>query len=140
MENYIKRIVEIGKPEDMDCLSKMMIEMLETIKMNDSVDYKKYKNKLKGMAYNYEIDEEMAKEIVENMKPLGEYWNIDTIKSVLVNDNHKIIDMYVIMNSLVNDYKDVINPEDAEMYIKLAHAWIDDIDAKEHKIWWYFVK
>ncbi len=140
MKEYIRRIVEIGNPEDMDCLSDMLIELLNDAKDTNSVDYKKYKNKIKGMAYDYKIDEELAKEIVENMKPLGEYWNMDTIKSVVINNNHRIEDMYVVMNSLVNDYRDVINPEEVDTYIKLANAWIDDIDAKEHKIWWYFMK
>lgn len=140
MKEYIRKIVELGKPEDMDCLSDMLVELLNYARENNSVDYKKYKSKLKGMAYDYQVDEELGHEIVEKMQPLGEYWSLDTIKSVVTNDNHRIIDMYVVMNSLVNDYRDVINPEDAGVYIRLADAWIDDIDAKEHKIWWYFVK
>ena len=23
---------------------------------------------------------------------------------------------------------------------KMAHAWLDDVDGKENKTWWYFVK
>ena len=91
------------------------------------------------MAYNYQIDEYMAHEIVEDMKPLGEYWNMNTIKSVIGNDNHRLEDMYVVMNSLANDYQDIISLEDAETYIKMAHAWLDDVDQKEHKLWKYFV-
>lgn len=47
--------------------------------------------------------------------------------------------MYVVMNSLANDYQDIISLEDAETYIKMAHAWLDDVDQKEHKLWKYFV-
>ena len=40
----------------------------------------------------------------------------------------------------VNDYGEVINPEEVSTYIQMADAWIDDIDGKSNKIWWYFVK
>ena len=74
------------------------------------------------------------------MRPLGEYWDMQTISSVINNDNHRLCDMYVVMNSLINDYQDVINPEEVDTYIKMAHAWLDDIDGKDNKVWWYFVK
>ena len=140
MKEYIDRIITNGSKEDMDCLEDIMIELLHELKERNVMEYKKYKTKIKGMAYNYEIDEELAHEIVEDMKPKGEYWNMDTIKSVLVNDTHKLVDMYVVMNSLVNDYGEVINPEEVSTYIQMADAWIDDIDGKSNKIWWYFVK
>ena len=44
------------------------------------------------------------------------------------------------MNSLVNDYSNVIKPDEVETYINMAHSWIDDVDGKPNKIWWYFVK
>lgn len=86
-----------------------------------------------------EKDEELAKEIVDNMKPLGEYWSMDTVASVIGNDNHKLTDMYVVMNSLINDYSNVISSDDTDTYVKMAHAWLDDEDAKKHKLWKYFV-
>lgn len=140
MKEYINRIVMMGKKEDMDCLSDMLVDLLYEVKETQPMEYKKYKTKLKGMAYDYKIDEELAHELVEDMKPLGEYWNMETIVSVVGNDAHRPIDMYVVMNSLVNDYKDVINPDEASTYIKMADAWLDDIDGKENKLWWYFVK
>lgn len=140
MKEYIEKIVINGNPKDMECLSDILVDLLYEQKENNYNKFKKYKNKIKGMAYDYKIDVELAKEIVEEMKPLGEYWDIETIKSVLINDRHRIEDMYVVMNSLVNDYGEVVNPEEAETYIKMAHAWLDDVDAEENKIWWYFVK
>ena len=140
MKEYIDRIVMNGKKEDMDCLSDMLVDLLYETKETNHMEYKKYKNKLKGMAYDYTIDEELAHEIVEDMKPLGEYWDMGTIKSVTAGDNHRTVDMYVVMNSLVNDYKNVVDPEDANTYVRMADAWLDDVDAKENKVWWYFVK
>ena len=139
MKDYIKRIVDNGKKEDMDCLSDMLVDLMYELKETNYEEFMKYKRKLKGMAYDYTIDEELAHEIVKEMKPYGEYWNIETIKSVIGVNQHKLEDMYIVMNSLVNDYSNAINPEEVETYIKLADLWIDDIDGKNHKIWWYFV-
>ena len=140
MKEYIKKIVQIGKPEDMDCLSDILVDLLYEVKETNYDEFKKYKKKIKGMAYDYKIDEELAHEIVEDMKPLGEYWNRETVASVIGNDNHRLEDMYVVMNSLVNDYQSVVNPEEVETYIKMAHAWLDDVDGKQNKVWWYFIK
>lgn len=140
MKEYIEKIVANGKQEDMDCLSDILVDSLYKIKEFDYVDFKKYENKIKGMAYNYQIDDELAQEIVRDMKPLGEYWNMETIQSVIGNDNHRLCDMYVVMNSLANDYQNIINLDDTETYVKMARAWLDDIDGKTNKVWWYFVK
>ena len=139
MKEYINKIVELGKPEDMECLSDMMVDLLYDLKENNEYEYKKYKMKIKGMAYDYTIDEELAKEIVKDMKPLGEYWDMGTIQVAIEPDTHRLVDMYVVMNSLVNDYGNVINPDEVSTYVKMAHSWIDDIDAKDNKMWKYFV-
>lgn len=48
--------------------------------------------------------------------------------------------MYVVMNSLANDYGEIIPLDDTDMYIELADAWIKDVDAADNKTWWYFVR
>lgn len=140
MKEYIQKIVINGKQQDMDCLSEMLIDMLYDLKETNYDKYKRYKHKIKGMAYNYQIDKELAYEIVEDMKPYGEVWSMETIQSVIGNDNHRIEDMYVVMNSLANDYANVINTEEAETYVNMAHAWLDDVDKKENKLWKYFME
>ena len=140
MKEYLDKIVINGKKEDMDCLADIMVDLLYSLKETDYDKFKKYKNKIKGMAYNYQIDKELAEEIVENMKPLGEYWNMKTIANAIGNDTHRLEDMYVVMNSLVNDYSSTLSSDDAGTYVKMAHNWLDDEDGHKNKIWWYFVK
>lgn len=140
MRKYIDRIVENGRPEDMECLSEMLVDLLYKLKETDHELFEKYKTKLKGMAYDYIIDEELAKEIVSNMKPLGEFWNMETIRTVTEMDAHNLWDKYVVMNSLVNDYQYVVSPDNTETYIGMTTAWLDDVDGRDHKVWWYFVK
>lgn len=142
IKKYIDKIVENGKSEDMEKLSEILEEAIYCLKDYDIDKYKKYKNKLMGLAYNYKFDEEMAKEIVEDMKPLGEYWNLETIKQVKEQNNIEIdsYDLYVVMNSMANDYGNIIDKEDVGTYIKMTEAFINDEDAVEHKVWKYFTK
>ena len=140
IRRYIEKIGENRNVEDMNKLGDMLAEIIYETKDSHPEIYNKYKKKLIGMAYNYEIDKELAHEIVEDMKPLGEYWDMETVASVIGADNHRIEDMYVVMNSLVNDYNGIISPDDADTYVRMAHAWLDDPDAKEHKLWKYFMQ
>lgn len=133
MKKYLDMIVENGKKEDMDCLGEMLINLIE-----DSDDKKKYENKIKGMAYDYRITDELAHDIVQDMKPLGEYWNKETIMNVVGNVPN-IDEIYVVMNSLVNDYGEVISKDDVETYKKMTIAWLNDEDGHRNKVWWYFI-
>ena len=139
MKEYLDKIVANGKKEDMDCLGEMMIDMLDKIKEVDHPKYEKYKHKIVGMAYEYRINDELAKDIVDEMKPKGEYWSKETVKNV-VGDIPNLDEVYVVMNSLVNDYGDIISTEDTSTYVKMANAWINDVDGHKNKVWWYFVK
>lgn len=139
MKDLIYRIVDNGKREDMICLSDILVDLMHEVKEEDHEEYNKYKKKIVGMAYNYSLNDELAHEIVEDMKPLGEYWNKETIESVVGNVPN-IDEIYVVMNSLVNDYGEVISKEDVETYKKMTMAWLNDIDGHENKVWWYFIK
>ena len=139
IRKYIEKIGENRNIEDMKKLGDMLADIIYSTKESHPDLYKKYKTKLIGMAYNYQIDKELAHEIVEDMKPLGEYWSMETIASVIGNDTHRLEDMYVVMNSLANDYQNVVSLDNVETYIKMAHAWLDDVDQKEHKLWKYFI-
>lgn len=135
-------IIDKGKTEDMYKLNDMLDELICDLKEKQPKLYKEYKMKLMGMAYDYKFDEDMAIEIVNNMKPLGEYWDYETTSKVKrdYDINATDCDFYVVMNSLVNDYNKIIDKEDAETYVKMANAFINDDDAKKDKIWIYFTK
>ena len=47
-------------------------------------------------------------------------------------------DFYIVINSLVNDYYNIISKDDVEIYVKMANAFINDEDAKKDKVWTYF--
>lgn len=140
IKEYIAKIIVNGKKEDMEELSEMLDEAIIKVKEREPECYKKYKMKLMGMAYGYKFDKEIAEDIVDKMKPLGEVWDINTTTiaknkySVVANDS----DFYIVMNSLVNDYGDIIDKDDVETYVRMASAFINDPDAIKNKVWKYF--
>ena len=140
IKKYIKMIVDNGKQEDMECLSDMLSDVIYMLKSDHYDKYEKYKMKLYGMAYNYKFNDEMAHEIVENMKPLGEFWDLKTTTNVKNQYNINVDEyaFYVVMNSLANDYHNVISTDEVETYAKMAYAFINDEDAKNDKVWKYF--
>ena len=142
IKKMLEVIIDKGKTEDMYKLNDMLDELICDLKEKQPKLYKEYKMKLMGMAYDYKFDEDMAIEIVNNMKPLGEYWDYDTTSKVKrdYDINATDCDFYVVMNSLVNDYSKIIDKEDVETYVKMANAFINDDDAKKDKVWIYFTK
>ncbi len=137
---YIEKIIENGKSEDMKELSDMLDEAIIKLKVLEPECYDKYKMKLMGMAYNYKFDYDTAYEIVNSMKPLGEYWDYETTKSLVDDYDVDDIDFYIVINSLVNDYGKVIDKGDTNTYAKMARSFILDEDAKKNKVWRYFTK
>ena len=140
IKEYIAKIIVKSEQKDMEELSEMLDESIMKLKIYDPECYKKYKTKLLGMAYNYKFDEEMAKEIVENMKPLSEVWDLNTTNSVKAEYgiNANDYDFYIVMNSMINDYNEVIDKDDIETYVKMSNAFINDEDAVKNKVWKYY--
>lgn len=140
IEDYIERIIEKGKIEDMRTLSDMLEESMEIIKDYDKECYKKFETELYKMAYGNTLNKEMAERIVNNMKPYGEKWTINETMDMQerygINDI-KSSDFYVVLNSSFNDYHNIFG-EDIEMYVKLAEDFIRDEDAKQDKVFLYY--
>lgn len=140
IKKYIDKIVENGKDEDMEKLYEMLVEITCKMKELHYDKYKYYKMELYQMAYGKVLNEDMAHEIVEKMKPLGEYWDIDTIKRVKSSAGltYNDYDFYTVMNSLANDYGEIIDKEDVTTYVKMAKSFIEDEDAIKDKVFIYF--
>ena len=142
IEEYIERIVDNGKIEDMQELSDMLEDTMEIIKDYDKECYKDFEMKLYKMAYGNHLNKSMAQDIVNKMRPYGMRWNIEETESLQrqrgIEDIPKA-DFFVVINSAYNDYKDIFG-EDLEGYIRFTIDFIKDEDAKEGKVFKYFVE
>lgn len=147
IEEYIEKIVENGKIEDMEELSDMLETTMEIVKDYDKDCYKKMEMKLYKMAYGNKLNKKMAEEIVNGMKPYGKRWSLEESKKIQEQfglDNINPIDFFVTLNSKFNDCRDTVerfteNPEEElELYVSLTKDFIEDEDAKSDKIFIYY--
>lgn len=141
IERYIRKIVNDGDRREMEELSDILVEVVDIIKKYDEDCYDDYKKKLYKMAYGNQINEEVAKELVREMKPTGERWSINETEQMQRDyglDNINPVSFYLVMNQGFNDYRDVFG-DNLDTYIRYTEAFICDEDAKPNKVLNYFL-
>ena len=142
IEEYIEKIVDNGKIEDMEELSDILEDTMEIIKDYDKECYKEFEMKLYKMAYGSRLNKTIAEEIVNKMRPYGERFSFEETRKLQeqrgINDIDPI-EFFVVINSAYNDYKDIFS-EDIEGYIRFTIDFIKDEDAKPNKVFKYFVE
>lgn len=141
IERYIRKIVNDGDRREMEELSDILVEVVDIIKKYDEDCYDEYKKKLYKMAYGNQINEDVAKEIVREMKPAGQRWSINETEQMQRDygmDNIDPVSFYLVMNQGFNDYRNVFG-DNLDTYIRYAEAFICDEDAKPNKILNYFL-
>ena len=142
IEEYIEKIVDNGKIEDMQTLSELLEDTMEIIKDYDKECYKEMEMKLYKMAYGNHLNKSMAEEIVHKMRPYNERWKYDEVKRIQEErglNNISTPDFYSTMNMAYNDYHNIFD-EDIESYIRFTIDFIKDEDAKEGKVFTYFTQ
>lgn len=92
----------------------------------------------------YHIDDEQARQIVMAMQPYGQRWSCDEIKEYLATKGimEKKKCYYLVMNMMYNDYcrtAKLYNLDVPEFYFDLSYDFINDADAKKHKVEKYFL-
>lgn len=141
IEEIIQVIVDNGRIEDMRTLSDMLEDTLEELQNYDKECYDKYMMELYKMAYGNTLNKQMAEEIVANMRPYGQRWNMQETQEIQERygvDNIRAVDFYVVMNSAFNDYRNLFD-DNTDMYVKFTMDFINDEDAKEGKVFKYFM-
>ena len=139
IREYIKKIIDNGKQEDMEELSEMLEDTIYKLKEIDPKCYKKYKMKLYEMAYGKVLTEEMAYNWVQEMKPKHEHWTMEETTNAMASLGYNCnkIDYYVVANMMYNDYYNLVK-DDEELALKMAYMWLDDEDAVKDKLYEYY--
>lgn len=141
IEKYIRKIVNDGDRREMEELSAILVEVVDIIKKYDEDCYDEYKKKLYKMAYGNQINEEVAEDIVREMKPVGQRWSINETEQMQRDygmDNIDPVSFFLTINMAFNDYRDVFG-DNLDTYIRFSKAFICDEDAKPNKILNYFL-
>lgn len=138
IKEYLEKIVDKGKAEDMRELSHILDKVVHHLKECDPEWYNKICLKLYEMAYGKVLTLEMAEEWVRSMKPMAKYTKEETdsiIKEKALNVND--INFYAALNMICSDYGKVIG-EDLDKYVEFTMAFLNDEDAKPDKLYLYW--
>lgn len=149
VREYIQKIGENKKAEDMEKLGDMLADIIYLTKESHPEIYEEYKMELYEMANGKVLTKEKAEEWVKNMKPMAK-WDYDTTVAVKnqrgINDIDDI-SFYVVMNMLYSDMGNLLGDGDSEesidTYIEATKDWINDEDIGKDKLynyWKYVVK
>lgn len=97
---------------------------------------------LEGLVCEINVDE--AEEIVRAMRPFGEKWPRAEVRSFIagkgVAEEH-CLHYYLVMNMMYNDHHESgrkYGMDRADFYFDLSKEFIEDPDARPHKIERYF--
>lgn len=123
-------------------------DLLAEVKADNPKLEKMVLNDLYVSLYGEHFNKENAMEAVSNMEnedgSMGEHWSI-TETTRVANDNRITFngfneyDWYYVLNMVYSDYCKIFN-DDNQTYIKLAKAWLNDIDVPEGKAWRYYTQ
>lgn len=135
----IPKIIENGKREDMLCLEKVMIEMVDRLKLIDYEMYKSVEHKLYKMVYGNHLSKELAHKWVSQMEnkdgTRGEHWSYEQTSQYAGNYDKN--DWYAIMNMMYSDHYNT--RFEVATYVELAKDWFADKDVEDGKTLNYYL-
>ena len=135
IEEYIEKIVDNGKIEDMQTLSDMLEDTMEIIKDYDKECYKKMEMKLYQMAYGKILTDNMKRKWVKEMRPMSK-WTEEEVKDIVNQYGFEVpyMSAFVILNMLYSDMKSAFgdgnDEESLKRYLRGTNDWYFDEDAK----------
>lgn len=139
MHNKLRKLDK----EDIMYIVEYIIDDMKASNMTSYLD--RYKEMIEDKVYC--ITKEQAREIVRDMKPYGETYNMDVVKSMLAANGVEYSDKtctryYLAMNMYANDARQVAEennmPVDKFCFV-MAKSFINDIDGGKHKVEKYFM-
>lgn len=135
----IPKIFEEAKPENMECIEHVMIDMIDCLKIMDHDMYERVEYKLYKMVYGEHLSKELACKWVSKMENKdgthGEHWTIEQTSQYAGAYNK--YDWYAVMNMMYSDHYNT--KFDVNTYIELARDWLNDKDVGEGKTLDYYL-
>lgn len=135
---YLKKIItsdnENKKEEVMDLFCELMSEI------EDKDYHEEMERRIYEISEGKVLNEEKARHLIEHMKPFGMKWEMNDTETVRNNygfTDIRPVDFWITMNSAYNDYNDIFK-DNIEMYARYSKDFIQDEDAVEDKVYYYF--
>lgn len=136
----VDELIKKGDIESIDCLKRVLIKLIDDVKVYDYDEYKEVEYKLYTAVYGEHLNEDLARKWVDGMQnkdgTVGEHWTYEQTSQYA--GSHNKWDWYAIMNSVYSDY---YNPKfDTQIYVTLADDFINDRDGHKGKALCYYMK
>ncbi len=122
---------------------EMMALMQKPMSMANLHMFNELSEAMKNMGHvKREFTEDDAKQWVSHMDPQAR-WTMEQTTAVMNQKgySHRPCEFWAVMNSLASDYGKTMakfGADKPEVWAELAHDWLDDVDAEDHKVGRYW--
>lgn len=147
VKEYVWEILKKDDETKEKEMADILLKAVKHLKNCDKSAYKEIEMDLYVLCYGHHLTDEICKEWVSCMVnedgTKGEHWNIDETNSVARQykidlTKHTPYEWYATLNMMYSDYYGAI-PNDVSSYVRLAQAFLDDDDARSHKLFNYYM-
>jgi hypothetical protein len=130
---------ERASREDVEALADVVSMTLDNIKEEKPEFYSHLECLLYEALHGKVLTKEKAIEWVRNMQPVGQHWTIEETTDAMNSLGYALdpVEFYAIANMEYNDQYELVK-DDETLALKLAHNWLKDKDAVEHKAYEYY--
>lgn len=127
--------------KDVEALAEVSEMLLDSIKETEPDFYRHAESILYEALHGKKLTKELAEKIIHKMHPHGMKWTLEQTTDVMHQKGLTVepVDFWIVMNMAYNDYHKMFE-EDADKYVEFSKLFIDDEDAKECKVYEYFMK
>jgi hypothetical protein len=138
-KKLLSKMRERASQEDVEALADVVGMSLDKMKEEHPQFYAHLECLLYEALYGKVLTEEKAMEWVRNMAPVGQHWTKEETTDAMRNLGYTFdpIEFYAISNMEYNDQYELVK-DDETLALKLAHNWLKDKDAVEHKAYEYY--
>lgn len=129
--------------ERMEKMNEIYYAMADWVRSRDMDAYNEFLNKAEDIVFC--IEPSMAQGMVAMMSPYGQRWTWDEIRTFIMDrgvPETEVCKYYLVMNMAYNDYRRTAEKyglDRPDFYYDIAWDFINDEDAKSHKVAKYFM-
>ena len=138
-KKLLSKMKERASQTDVDALVDVTSMALDNMKEEKPDFYSHLECILYETLYGKVLSEDKAIDWVRSMQPVGQHWTMEETTEAMHNLGYSLdpIEFYAIANMIYNDQYDIVK-DDETLALKLAHNWLKDKDAVEHKTYEYY--
>ncbi len=147
MKKDLKSIIDTKDENKIEEMLTQVCHTLKELKEDNKEDYEELKEKIYIIMYGYRLNDHLCEEWVKHMKnsdgTTGEHWTIAETTQVArqigltLGGTISEYEWWAVMNMIYSDYYGCV-PNDISIYAKMGRSFLEDEDANEGKLYYYY--